>query len=328
MHLLWSLDDVSVSGRRVPRLDRVTVQIPQGVTAVLGQSGAGKTTLLNLLVHYERPTSGQIIFGETSHSVFWSPPTQGLWSHLTVRDHLESVRQDLGVHQSTGEANYVDRLLSVFDLMELSAVRPGSLSLGERSRLSVARALASGAKVLVMDEPLAHVDPGRVGSYWAIVRDHCSKTGTSLIFATHAPEVVLREASLVLCLANGRQSYFGPVNELYDQPSSPELAAMLGPCNWLPVGEATRWLNVSVCSPQEVTDHEQVAICIRPERLRIERAAEGSSLVEGARFAGSSGEVDLVDERDGHRRTFVHRPSGLDLRKGERVMLKWIPPIA
>ena len=59
---LWSLDAVSLPGRRMPRLDRVTVEIARGVTAVLGQSGAGKTSLLNVLVGFERPQSGRVEF--------------------------------------------------------------------------------------------------------------------------------------------------------------------------------------------------------------------------------------------------------------------------
>jgi len=63
-------------------------------------------------------------------------------------------------------------------------------------------------------------------------------------------------------------------------------------------------------------------ICIRPERLRVEASSNGSLKVEAARFAGASGEVDLVDERDGSRRTFVHRPVGRTLKTGDRVLLK------
>ena len=302
---LWSLDAVSLSGRRVPRLDRVTVEIPRGVTAVLGQSGAGKTSLLNVLVGFERPSSGRVEFRgdptEERLGVFWSPSSCGLWPHLTVREHLTTVGR-------SGD----NELLTQFDLAALAEVRPGSLSLGERSRLSVARALASGAKVLVMDEPLSHVDETRIGSYWRVIREHCASTDTSLVFATHSPEVALREANHVLCLVDGKVSYSGPMNELYERPSSPELARMLGPCNWMTANETSRWLSEAGVA----------SFCLRPERLAIEPDESGSLRVESARFAGASAEVDLVDERDGVRRTFVHRPSGRTLKTGDRVLLK------
>ncbi|MEK6260856.1 MAG: ATP-binding cassette domain-containing protein [Planctomycetota bacterium] len=319
--MLWSLSAVSLSGRRVPRLDRVTVEIPRGVTAVLGQSGAGKTSLLNVLVGFERPNSGRVEFRgastEEKLGVFWSPSSHGLWPHLTVREHLITVgRSD------------VAELLARFDLAALADAKPGSLSLGERSRLSVARALASGARVLVMDEPLSHVDEARVDAYWKVIREQCAAAGTSLVFATHSPEVALREASHVVCLAEGRLSYTGSVEELYEQPSSPELAHLLGPCNWMTSGDEQRWLTASPNSSGNARMAGRLetdptgATCVRPERLGVEASANGSLKVEAARFAGASAEVDLVDERDGVRRTFVHRPVGQTLKTGDRVLLK------
>ncbi len=363
---LWSLDAVSLTGRRVPRLDRVTVEIARGVTAVLGQSGAGKTSLLNVLVGFERPQSGRVEFraaaGDERLGVYWSPSSQGLWPHLTVREHLLAGARGEG----RGASEKAEELLLRFDLKALADARPGSLSLGERSRLSVARAVASRASVLVMDEPLAHVDEARVGSYWKVIREECAANGMSLVFATHSPEVALREAGQVLCLADGKLSYSGSVRDLYERPSSPELASMLGPCNWLTADEAGQWLGndegankrftplptglapveSGLCTTQErhpdsgvvqrpashrgkpggVASHAasltSAAICVRPERLGIEFAETSGLRVEAARFAGASGEIDLVDDRDGVRRTFIHRPSGPTLKAGDRVLLR------
>lgn len=310
--MLWTLHEVSLPGRLSPRVDRLTVEIPSGVTAILGQSGAGKTSLLNLLVGFERPSAGQFqSSGDRSPAakdagpdLFWSPPGYGLWPHLTVREHLATV----------GSVSPDDRtaLLAAFDLQSLSDARPGTLSLGERSRLSVARALASGARVLVMDEPLAHVDPARVGAYWSAIRSWRRDHGASLVIATHSPEVVLREADHVICLTAGRLGYSGSVSDLYLHPRTAELAAMLGPCNWLSAEDQSRWL---------AGDAHAVG-CVRPERLSIEADPAAPVQVEAARFAGSSAEVDVVHVRDGSRRTFVHRPSGTTLKAGDRVLLR------
>lgn len=314
MSLLWSLNEVSLPGRSAPRLDRVTVEIPQGVTAVLGQSGAGKTSLLNVLVGFERPSSGRLVrgpdFADGFVPLFWSPPSHGLWPHLTVAEHLSTVISD---GTPDDHKQIVDRLLSEFDLVPLSGARPGSLSLGEQSRLSIARALATGAKVLVLDEPLAHVDPARAGIYWAALRRHSHDNMTSLVLATHSPDVVLREANHVLCLDRGRLSYSGSVSELYERPPSAELATMLGPCNWLTSDEGSRWFTDAIAKS---------AICVRPERLCVEPDSAGQAQVEATRFAGSSAEVDLVDVRDGIRKTFVHRPARMHLKPGDRVLLK------
>ncbi len=322
--VLWSLESVSLAGRRSPRLDDVTLDIDQGVTAVLGESGAGKTSLLNLLVEFERPSSGRIRFrGAASAnrlSVFWAPPHPGLWPHLSVRDHLTNVSPQFD-KQTSARA---DDLLAKFDLLDKAAAKPDSLSLGEQSRLNVVRALFSGAQVLVMDEPLSHVDSARSGRYWDVIRQHCTVSGTSLVFSTHAPEVVLREASQTICLTNGRVSYCGDVSELYQKPASPELATLLGPCNWLPPDERTRW-----CPPQREpapspsSDSRRGDACVRPECLEVEASTDSPLQVEASRFVGSAAEIDIRDERTGTIRQFIYRPRGMArVQRGERVILK------
>ena len=305
---------LSTMARSSLRLDGVSVEIPRGVTAVLGESGAGKTSLLNVLVEFESISAGTVTFHPpdgVGPQLFWSPPTHGLWSHLSVFEHLSSVTRG----DTEADEKHVERLLSEFDLGHLRSAFPGSLSLGERSRLSVARALASRAAVLVMDEPLAHVDSARLGSYWSAIRRHCEGTGASLLFATHSPDIVLREASFVICMDHGRMSYAGAVDELYESPPTRELAQLLGPCNWLSPDECHRWLSGG--------DHRDEEACIRPERLLIEPAPNGIAEVTATRFAGSSSEVDLVHLLDHSTQTFIHRPaSRTTLKAGDRVLLK------
>ena len=333
---LWKLTNVTLRGRARPRLDGVNVDIPTGITAVMGRSGAGKTSLLNLLVGFERPDRGTIERGdgETERqrdggrrrrgdgendsaslsllvtpslrhpiSTYWSPPDDGLWPHLSVRQHVELV--------AAGDAAQADRLLSAFDLTGVADARPATLSEGERARVSATRALASDARVLVLDEPLAHVDPLRLGHYWDVLREHCHARGTSLVFASHQPETVVREATSVLCLDEGRVIWQGAVAELYDRPPTPELAQFLGPVNWLAADEAAAWLQVDCDQP----------LALRPERLHIEAADTSPLLVDDARFCGAFGEVDVRHEESGRRRRLIHRPSGDLLRRGMRVAL-------
>ena len=324
--VLWSLENVSLAGRRLPRLN-VTLQIPEGVTAILGASGAGKTSLLNLLVGFERPLAGTVRDLGTSAadrlSVYWAPPQQGLWPHLTVQEHLTTVvdsrRKDVAVRAV--------ELLTAFDLSELARSKPDSLFLGERSRLNVARAIFSGARVLVMDEPLSHVDWMRSGKYWDRIREWCTATNTSMVFSTHSPDVVLREATQVICLTDGRVSFQGRVEELYERPATEDLALLLGPCNWLTAEEQVRWcrrVSPPTSSPTVGTlDLPTAAGCVRPERLFVEPAAESPLMVDDFRIAGSAAEIDVRDNRSGMTRRFVSRAhEGTRFQRGERVLLK------
>jgi iron(III) transport system ATP-binding protein len=207
-----------------------------------------------------------------------------------------------------------DEWLSAFDLLDHADKTPEQLSHGERNRLAVARALASGAGVLVMDEPMAHVDPARINDYWRVIREHCSRTGTSLIVATHSPEVALAEAENAVCFRDGRVVYHGPIQELYHAPRSQEEASLLGPGNWFTQSEAAEWLGITL----------NAARCYRPEQLAIWATPDGPYLVEESRFAGAFAEVTLTDERAPKSRRFYHRPAGSGLKKGIRVALRVI----
>jgi iron(III) transport system ATP-binding protein len=295
--LLWQLAGVSLEPSR---LHDVSLVISRGVTAVLGWSGAGKSSLLNLLVAFEKPGAGEL---RGAPKIAWAPQDHGLWLHCTVREHLEIA------HRSS---HGIDALLAKFDLLEKAAMNPGSLSQGEQSRLAVARALAADAEVVVMDEPLAHVDPARSRKYWTVIREHLARTNASFVFATHEPEAVLGEAQRVICLRAGRLLHESAVAELYAHPPNAELMSFLGPGNWFEPEDALVWLNANGAPPR----------CVRPEQLVVEAAPDGAFEVEATRFQGTVAEVVLRANGSSPPRQFFHRPAHARLRPGQRVNLR------
>ncbi len=281
---LWKISNVRYfSGVVDWPVAPVTLDIPRGRTAILGPSGAGKTSLIEVLVGFKRPMSGE---SHVPSSLAWVPQDHGLWPAHTTREHLTLV----GANTTKAE-----QLLAAFDLAEVGTSRAGDLSLGEGARLSVARALAQNAPVLVMDEPLAHVDSARVGKYWRVIREHIASTGASLVFATHQPETALAEAEHAICLHAGSPVFQGSIPQLYNEPPDEELARCLGPANWLTPDNARAWLGESLAS----------ARCVRPERLVI--AQDGPLTVVASRFSGAFAETELRSA-DGATRTFLHRP--------------------
>jgi len=308
--LLWNLQAVYLAGRHLPRLADVTVQIEQGITAVVGCSGAGKTSLLNLLVGFEKPEGGAISRSLPAEGrvlpLYWVPQGAGLWPHLTVQQHLATVAGA----DASGQA--MADMLGSFDLRDKSSSFPAQLSMGERSRLAVARALLAGAAVLVMDEPLAHVDEARAGRYWEVVREHVAASDASLVFATHSPKLVVGHAERVICLKEGRVVYAGGVDELYWDPPGREQAECLGEVNWFEPGEAGRWFENGAPARR----------CYRPQQVQVLKSPAGPLLVQSSRFKGSVAAVDLLDEGTGRARRFYHCPGADDLRKGDHVILK------
>ncbi len=287
---LWQLEAVTLAPGR---LRGVTLEIPRGVTAVLGWSGAGKTSLLNLLVGFEKADAGTI---DGRAKVAWVPQNGGLWPHCTAREHLKI---------AGASAAKCDALLAAFDLVEKTPALPDEMSEGEQSRLAVARALATDAEVLVMDEPLVHVDPARVGKFWRAIREHLARTGASLVFSTHEPEAALSEATHVICLRDGGVLHAGETLALYENPPTSETMECLGAGNWLTPEEAQQWLGIEIAA----------ARCFRPERIVIEPCESGGFVVESARFCGSVAEAELRRGEMGPRQ-FFHRPATASLRAG------------
>ena len=132
---LWHLEEVRVEGWARPRLDVAGLDIPRGITAVLGISGAGKTTLLNLLCGFTRPDRGRVDCFLARNNcrlpLFWVPQNDGLWPHRTARAHMEQVQN--------GEARSPRDWLADFNLDDHAAKTPEQLSHGERNRLAAAR---------------------------------------------------------------------------------------------------------------------------------------------------------------------------------------------
>jgi iron(III) transport system ATP-binding protein len=316
---IWVLENVELDSGGERRLSDVALRIERGVTAVVGPSGAGKTSLLNLLVGFEAPSRGRIHFEpptpQDGPPIFWAPQDGGLWLHLTVREHLEAV---CPAARADAVAT-ADSLLDGFDLADRARARPEELSMGQRARLAVARALASRARVLVLDEPLAHVDGSRLGAYWSCLRDHTADRGTSVVFASHAPEVVIAEAERAICLQRGRVLYDGDVESLYRRPTSDELAAFLGPANWLSDTDRKTWFTNGQAAQAQV---QVQGHCCRPHQLEVAACPDGPIVVRTTRFGGEVCDSVLEHRELGLTRRFWHRPAAQSLRAGMSVVLR------
>lgn len=289
--LLWKIQDVKLEGLSGLRLDRISLQIEKGVTAILGESGAGKSSFINLLTGFEKPSGGELEFLHVNQPdrlpLFWVPQDDGLWPQLTVMEHLKAVafnrQESLGLMLN---------MLLQFGLSDLRDRKPEFLSQGERSRLSVVRALLSQAEVIVMDEPLAHVDYRSSLKYWECIQRYLEDYGSSLVFASHSSETVLRESEFCCCLEKGSVVYQGKTTDLYDNPPDERSAWFLGPINWIESDEAELWYGSRDC------------VKARPERLAVSPdESSGITLAESC-FSGSHSKIKATHQQSGAQKTF------------------------
>ena len=284
--LLFALDDIGL--HPASRLSGISAEIPEGRTAVLGASGAGKSSLMNVLVDFEPPATGTISRPE---KLFWAPQDGGLWPGVTAREHLAAM---------TTNAGLIEKTLESMDLSHLAGRTPNTLSRGEQARLSIARALVSDACVLLMDEPLAHVDHNRRDGFWRSICNAIVENGQSLIYSTHAPELVIGEADGLLCLSQGKLRYSGSVDQLYWNPECRETAGFLGPTNWITAEMRSIWFG-----------GDDVPSSLRPEQLEITASSQENPniIIESATFHGSFEEAVLRHLETGTTARFLHRPA-------------------
>jgi iron complex transport system ATP-binding protein len=201
----WGLR-VSLGGAEI--LHGIDLSVPAARwTAVVGPNGAGKSTLLKSLAHL-LPHQGRVtLLGrdawshrERARTVAWLGQGEGGAEDLLARDVVMLGRLP---HQDwLGSVSEEDRKAAQWAMEETQctqwALRPlGSLSGGERQRVMLARALAVRAPVLLMDEPLASLDPPHQADWLAIVRRHVARGGTAvsvlheITMALHADELVV-----------------------------------------------------------------------------------------------------------------------------------------
>lgn len=302
---MLQLNSVSLRGQKQVRLDRVSVSFTGRWTAVVGNSGAGKTSLLNVLAGFESPDAGTMTRSATPGRLplYWVPQTGGLWGHLTADEHIRLL----------ADTQTADKLLTLFALSHRRQARPGELSQGERSRLSVARAVASRAAWLLLDEPLSHVDPGRKPEFWSVLKTLAEEADCSVIFSSHEPDSVLRYAQNIVCLSEGSVVFDGTVSDLYDAPPTREAGESLGPVNWFSGDEAACLLGQPTRS---------ASIAIRPEWLTLTADGGSSLTVEECDNRGLCRTTLLRHQPSGRTIAVLHRLTDERLRPGDAVALR------
>ena len=184
--------------RRV--LHGLSFAVPPGqVTGLLGPSGSGKTTLIRAIVGVQQVRSGEVtVLGEPAgsaglrHRVGYVTQAPSVYADLTVQENLRYFASVLGV--APGQ---IDRALTAVDLADAGDQLTGTLSGGQRSRVSLAAALLGEPELLVLDEPTVGLDPVLRVELWD--RFHAlARAGTTLIVSSHVMDEAGRCDRLLL----------------------------------------------------------------------------------------------------------------------------------
>lgn len=150
----------------------------KGAFALMGPSGSGKTTLLRLLAGLDRPDGGSIT--STHHKVAVAFQEPRLFSWITCKENINIV-----LSKENTSSNQVLELLKAFELDEVADKHPSALSGGMQQRLSLARALAFGGDLVLLDEPFSALDADLKARIAPFIKKACKDS--LLIFVTHDP---------------------------------------------------------------------------------------------------------------------------------------------
>jgi ABC-type sugar transport system ATPase subunit len=234
---------VYYAGHCVPALDRVSIDVAQGSTlAVVGPSGAGKSTLLRVIAGLLLAQEGDVrLDGE---SVTRLPPQKrrialvfqddALFGNMTVRQNLRFAQR-----REAGDAAVSETALALHVHKHLDR-RPRQLSGGERQRASIARALLSDPLALLLDEPLAHLDPSLRRSVRDEVIGVRQRFAGPILYVTHDHVEAMSVGDLLAVLIEGRIEDVGEPQRVYDSPRTVAVARFLGerPMNLFSDGDA------------------------------------------------------------------------------------------
>ena len=306
-------------GSAAPLLNQVTLDVADGeLLTLLGPSGSGKSTLLRCVAGLEQLTGGDVVIGD--EVVTRRPPAargvamvfqrQALYPHLTVRGNLAFPLEVGGF----AHAQVTRRVLTMAERLGLAGIldrRPATLSMGERQRLALGRALVREPRVLLLDEPLGHLDgEARTELAREIARWQAELAVTTLHVTQDLTEAFTL-ARRIAVLEGGRIHQTGSPREIYDTPADVQVARLLGrPGMNVLAGTARHEKRATevTCGPLRVPvplrEYDgQIQIGIRPEHVSVvpQGAGVGDAVV---RLAEPSGAETLVHlDADGIRVT-------------------------
>ena len=219
-----------------PALDRLDLNIRDGeFIALLGPSGCGKSTTLRMTAGLESVSDGQIVIGgkvvNNTHpkdrGIGLAFENYALYPPLTVRDNLAFNLRAHGVKQPEIDKR-VAEIAKYLHVEELLDLKPAALSSGQKQRVNIARALIRRPAVLLLDEPLSHLDAAlRVKMRTEIKRLHTEQRFTTII-VTHDQLEAMALADRIAVLNDGKLQQFDTPLQVFNHPANEFVAGFLG----------------------------------------------------------------------------------------------------
>jgi iron(III) transport system ATP-binding protein len=331
---------------KLAALDNVSLTIhDQEYFSLLGPSGCGKTTLLRVIAGLIEPDSGEIYIGD--RRVDKDPPedrdigfvfqTFALFPHMTAWGNVlygpKVKNYDAKQAETIGH-----EVLELVKLNERLDAYPSELSGGMMQRIAVARALAAGAKILLLDEPLGQLDAKVRNEIRYEIRRMAKDLKLTAIHVTHDQAEAMSISDRIAVMKKGKIVQIGSPQELYMHPDSLFVAHFIGESNFLEGYitqvdgtseiELRQGLRVKALNERGIKQGERVVLAIRPETCEMKKGhitSQNALLgkVEKTTFEGTIVRYEVrLDNGD---RFVINRPSLTEdwVNLGEEVTITY-----
>ncbi|MFC7187508.1 ABC transporter ATP-binding protein [Halorubrum yunnanense] len=316
------LDGVTKRYGDTAAVDDVTLRVREGeFFTLVGPSGCGKTTTLRLIAGFEEPSSGAVRFA--GESVAGVPPEDrdvgvvfqnyALFPHMTVGENVGYGLNFADPPEGVTRDERVAELLELVDLPDAADREPESLSGGQRQRVAMARALAPGPDLLLLDEPMSALDAQLRERLRVQVRRIQSELSITTVYVTHDQEEALAISDRVAVIRDGTPEQVAPPRTVYREPATRFVAEFVGDNNVLAgrvvdaegsesdgaprtvaVDVGGEPLRIETDGAVDTAPGDRLTFCVRPEYLRIgEGESRLAATVENAEFLGETTRVTL-----------------------------------
>jgi lipopolysaccharide export system ATP-binding protein len=217
-------------GRRV--VDGVSIEVRPGeIVGLLGQNGAGKTTTFYMIMGLVRPGGGRIHLGDIDITdvpmhvrarmgVGYLSQEPSVFRNLTVAENIKAILETLNIDRET-IASRLDGLMKDLGIEHLRESYAYTLSGGERRRLEIARALVTGPKFMLLDEPFSGIDPIAVQDIQSIIGD-LKRKGLGLLITDHNVRETLSITDRSYIMWEGKILVSGKSEDLASDPVARE----------------------------------------------------------------------------------------------------------
>jgi multiple sugar transport system ATP-binding protein len=231
-------------GRKVEAVRDITLDCNDGeFLAIVGPSGCGKSSTMRMIAGLEEVSRGTITIGDqvvnnvkpADRNIAMVFENYALYPHLTVRENIALSLEVRGVAKPEIE-RLLNRAVATLDIGDILKRKPRQLSGGQKQRVAIARAIVRNPTVLIMDEPISHIDARLRSKVRAELKHLLRELRATTIYVTHNQAEALSMADRIAVMSDGELQQVGTPEAIYEHPANLFVADFVGepPMNLMP----------------------------------------------------------------------------------------------